>query len=83
MGDPPPSHEDIENVLKFLYPCPRPVMFHCAEGVSRTGIVAAAYQLTRKSMKWDDALKIAVYHGFDPSLNPNQMKVMKSFEDKV
>jgi protein-tyrosine phosphatase len=46
-----PSSEDIQTFLKIVSdPKNRPVLVHCAQGVRRTGMFVAAYQLS--ILKW-------------------------------
>ncbi|MCE1247563.1 MAG: dual specificity protein phosphatase family protein [Firmicutes bacterium] len=80
QDDPPPSKKEIEEVLSFIDKSPKPVMFHCAHGKGRTGMVAAAYRITRQGWKAEDAIKEAVPYGFRPEKMPNQVQVIKSFE---
>lgn len=77
--NPPPSKIEIEEVLNFIDACKKPVMIHCAAGRGRTGIVAAAYRITRQGWKSKDAITEAMHYGFDPDKNPNQVKLIRSF----
>jgi protein tyrosine phosphatase (PTP) superfamily phosphohydrolase (DUF442 family) len=80
QDDPPPTKKQIEEVLAFIDKAPKPLMFHCAHGKGRTGMVAAAYRVSRQGWKAEDAIKEAVPYGFRPERMPNQVKVIKSFE---
>jgi len=80
--DPPPTKEQIEEVLKFIDQCGKPVMFHCAHGKGRTGMVAAAYRITRQGWSLENAIREARHYGFRPDLVPRQVKVLEQFQPK-
>lgn len=77
--DPPPSKDQIEEVLKYIDSHEKPVLFHCALGKGRTGMTAAAYRLSKQKAGYDEVIKEAAHYGFDKEKNTNQAKVIKEF----
>lgn len=81
--DPPPSKALIQTALNAIKTAKKPVMIHCAAGLGRTGMVAAAYRLTKQGVPFDETIQDAVHYGFYPEERPNQTNVLGQFVGNV
>ena len=63
----PPKDEKIEALLSIITnPANQPVFVHCAHGADRTGVVIAAYRISRDGWTFDQAKAEAKRYGLKP-----------------
>ncbi len=77
--DPPPTKGKIAKILAKIDYYPKPLLIHCGDGKGKTSIISAAYRISRLGWAIDKAMEEAEFYGFDASMYPNTIKVIKSF----
>ena len=76
------SYSDIVNVLLFIDKAEKPCLLHCLHGSDRTGVIIAAYRMTRSN--WSKKRAIEEFtneqFGYHEALFPELLSLLRELD---